>query len=218
VPRARGSFRDSSPRASAGWVRPSLPGRTQASCRDSSPRASAGWVRPSLPGRTQASCRERARSGACWPHESLASSVVSDARVRLRSVETALQGSGGEHLDPAHRQGGRWVARRRAPRSGPPARAPCTRSAPAKISVVIAADGAAEHRHVIAVMDVLRGEPVTRVAFRGAGPAPPARVGLPHGKHRATGGRLHRSSGDRITPASVAHRTRRRATAPLAKL
>jgi biopolymer transport protein ExbD len=36
---------------------------------------------------------------------------------------------------------------------------------PAKISVVIAADGAAEHRHVIELMDVLRGEHVTRVAF-----------------------------------------------------
>jgi biopolymer transport protein ExbD len=30
---------------------------------------------------------------------------------------------------------------------------------------VIAADGAAEHRHVIEVMDVLRGEHVTQVAF-----------------------------------------------------
>ena len=36
---------------------------------------------------------------------------------------------------------------------------------PAKVSVVIAADGAAEHRHVIEVMDVLRGEHVTQVAF-----------------------------------------------------
>jgi biopolymer transport protein ExbD len=36
---------------------------------------------------------------------------------------------------------------------------------PATISVVIAADGAAEHRHVIGVMDVLRAEHVTRVAF-----------------------------------------------------
>ena len=36
---------------------------------------------------------------------------------------------------------------------------------PALVSVVIAADGAAEHRHVIGVMDVLRAEHVTRVAF-----------------------------------------------------
>ena len=36
---------------------------------------------------------------------------------------------------------------------------------PAKVSVVIAADGAAQHRHVIEVMDVLRGEHVTQVAF-----------------------------------------------------
>jgi biopolymer transport protein ExbD len=36
---------------------------------------------------------------------------------------------------------------------------------PEKVSVVIAADGAAEHRHVIEVMDVLRGEHVTQVAF-----------------------------------------------------
>jgi biopolymer transport protein ExbD len=36
---------------------------------------------------------------------------------------------------------------------------------PAKVSVVIAADGAAEHRHVIEVMDVLRAEHVTSVAF-----------------------------------------------------
>jgi biopolymer transport protein ExbD len=36
---------------------------------------------------------------------------------------------------------------------------------PAKVSVVIAADGAAEHRHVIEVMDVLRAEHVTKVAF-----------------------------------------------------
>jgi biopolymer transport protein ExbD len=36
---------------------------------------------------------------------------------------------------------------------------------PAKVSVVIAADGAAEHRHVIEVMDVLRSEHVTAVAF-----------------------------------------------------
>jgi biopolymer transport protein ExbD len=36
---------------------------------------------------------------------------------------------------------------------------------PANVSVVIAADGAAEHRHVIEVMDVLRGAHVTRVAF-----------------------------------------------------
>jgi biopolymer transport protein ExbD len=36
---------------------------------------------------------------------------------------------------------------------------------PANVSVVIAADGAAEHRHVIEVMDVLRAEHVTRVAF-----------------------------------------------------
>jgi biopolymer transport protein ExbD len=36
---------------------------------------------------------------------------------------------------------------------------------PATLSVVIAADGAAEHRHVIEVMDVLRAEHVTRVAF-----------------------------------------------------
>jgi biopolymer transport protein ExbD len=36
---------------------------------------------------------------------------------------------------------------------------------PAKVSVVIAADGAAEHRHVIEVMDVLRSEHVTTVAF-----------------------------------------------------
>lgn len=37
--------------------------------------------------------------------------------------------------------------------------------APARVSVVIAADGAAEHRHVIEVMDVLRAEHVTQVAF-----------------------------------------------------
>jgi biopolymer transport protein ExbD len=36
---------------------------------------------------------------------------------------------------------------------------------PSTVSVVIAADGAAEHRHVIEVMDVLRGEHVTTVAF-----------------------------------------------------
>jgi biopolymer transport protein ExbD len=36
---------------------------------------------------------------------------------------------------------------------------------PGKVSVVIAADGAAEHRHVIEVMDVLRAEHVTMVAF-----------------------------------------------------
>jgi biopolymer transport protein ExbD len=36
---------------------------------------------------------------------------------------------------------------------------------PGNVSVVIAADGAAEHRHVIAVMDVLRAEHVTNVAF-----------------------------------------------------
>jgi biopolymer transport protein ExbD len=36
---------------------------------------------------------------------------------------------------------------------------------PARVSVVIAADGAAEHRHVIEVMDVLRSEHVTQVAF-----------------------------------------------------
>jgi len=36
---------------------------------------------------------------------------------------------------------------------------------PAKVSVVIAADGGAEHRHVIRVMDVLRAEHVTQVAF-----------------------------------------------------
>ena len=36
---------------------------------------------------------------------------------------------------------------------------------PAKVSVVIAADGSAEHRHVIEVMDVLRAEHVTQVAF-----------------------------------------------------
>jgi biopolymer transport protein ExbD len=37
--------------------------------------------------------------------------------------------------------------------------------APDEVSVVIAADGAAEHRHVIEVMDVLRGARVTHVAF-----------------------------------------------------
>jgi biopolymer transport protein ExbD len=37
--------------------------------------------------------------------------------------------------------------------------------APAKVSVVIAADGAAQHQHVIALMDVLRAEHVTQVAF-----------------------------------------------------
>lgn len=37
--------------------------------------------------------------------------------------------------------------------------------APARVSVVIAADGAAEHRHVIEVMDVLRAAHVTQVAF-----------------------------------------------------
>jgi biopolymer transport protein ExbD len=37
--------------------------------------------------------------------------------------------------------------------------------APDRVSVVIAADGAAEHRHVIDVMDVLRAEHVTTVAF-----------------------------------------------------
>ena len=37
--------------------------------------------------------------------------------------------------------------------------------APSRVSVVIAADGAAAHRHVIEVMDVLRGEHVTQVAF-----------------------------------------------------
>jgi biopolymer transport protein ExbD len=37
--------------------------------------------------------------------------------------------------------------------------------APANVSVVIAADRATEHRHVIDVMDVLRAEHVTRVAF-----------------------------------------------------
>jgi biopolymer transport protein ExbD len=36
---------------------------------------------------------------------------------------------------------------------------------PQKLSVVIAADGAAEHHHVIELMDVLRGEHVTTVAF-----------------------------------------------------
>jgi biopolymer transport protein ExbD len=40
-----------------------------------------------------------------------------------------------------------------------------TLGSPAKVSVVIAADGAAEHRHVIEVMDVLRAEHVTMVAF-----------------------------------------------------
>lgn len=37
--------------------------------------------------------------------------------------------------------------------------------APEAVSVVIAADGRAEHRHVIGVMDLLRAEHVTRVAF-----------------------------------------------------
>lgn len=36
---------------------------------------------------------------------------------------------------------------------------------PESISVVIAADGAAEHRHVIEIMDVLASQKVTRVAF-----------------------------------------------------
>lgn len=36
---------------------------------------------------------------------------------------------------------------------------------PANVSVVIAADGAAEHRHVVEVMDVLRAGRVTQVAF-----------------------------------------------------
>ena len=37
--------------------------------------------------------------------------------------------------------------------------------APSKVSVVIAADGAAEHRHVVGLMDTLRAEHVTNVAF-----------------------------------------------------
>jgi biopolymer transport protein ExbD len=36
---------------------------------------------------------------------------------------------------------------------------------PETVSVVIAADGAAQHRHVISLMDVLRAEHVTHVAF-----------------------------------------------------
>lgn len=36
---------------------------------------------------------------------------------------------------------------------------------PERLSVVIAADGAARHEHVIAIMDLLRGEQVTRLAF-----------------------------------------------------
>lgn len=36
---------------------------------------------------------------------------------------------------------------------------------PERVSVVIAADGSAEHRHVIEVMDLLRGEHVRNVAF-----------------------------------------------------
>jgi len=37
--------------------------------------------------------------------------------------------------------------------------------APDKISVVLSADGAAAHRHVIALMDVLRAEHISKVAF-----------------------------------------------------
>jgi biopolymer transport protein ExbD len=36
---------------------------------------------------------------------------------------------------------------------------------PEQLSVVIAADGSARHEHVIAIMDVLRSERVTRLAF-----------------------------------------------------
>lgn len=36
---------------------------------------------------------------------------------------------------------------------------------PDALSVVIAADGAAQHQHVIAIMDLLRAEQVTRLAF-----------------------------------------------------
>lgn len=36
---------------------------------------------------------------------------------------------------------------------------------PEQLSVVIAADGAARHEHVIAIMDLLRSEQVTRLAF-----------------------------------------------------
>lgn len=36
---------------------------------------------------------------------------------------------------------------------------------PESLSVVIAADGAAQHQHVIALMDLLRGEQITRLAF-----------------------------------------------------
>lgn len=37
--------------------------------------------------------------------------------------------------------------------------------APENISVVLAADGAAAHRHVIALMDVLRAEHISKLAF-----------------------------------------------------
>ena len=37
--------------------------------------------------------------------------------------------------------------------------------APERVSVVIAADGAAEHRHIVEIMDVLASQKVTRIAF-----------------------------------------------------
>lgn len=36
---------------------------------------------------------------------------------------------------------------------------------PEQVSVVIAADGAAQHRHIVAIMDVLASQKVTRIAF-----------------------------------------------------
>jgi biopolymer transport protein ExbD len=61
-------------------------------------------------------------------------------------------------------QGGCWMGEQRLDLAGLRARLRSL-GPPEALSVVLAADGAVQHHHLIAIMDLLRGERITKLAF-----------------------------------------------------
>ena|SRR5688572_17157109 len=96
--------------------------------------------------------------------------MVSASAAVARALDVSLPGAASGETEAStltvriDRGGAWWLGEERLDPSGLRGRLHALGS-PAKVSVVIAADGAAEHRRVIELMDVLRAEHVTSVAF-----------------------------------------------------
>jgi biopolymer transport protein ExbD len=96
--------------------------------------------------------------------------MVSASAAVARALDVSLPGAASGETEAStltvriDRDGAWWLGEERLDPSGLRGRLHGLGS-PAKVSVVIAADGAAEHRRVIELMDVLRAEHVTSVAF-----------------------------------------------------